>query len=226
MSNIKMIIDGLAFSGYDIIRMDMSINKAQVKFSEKKYIKSVKAKSGGLKDYVALLKEATIDGIKPTIREHYSKVGKAIESGIIIQSTEVTFWLLRPTEDWSKIYVDHKAGYSSDSGFEFSTDFIPHKGYRIMWSQSNVWHIFGWNHRDHQVLVASESQVRAIGVEFESKGQWDVDSFVSFSDSEATDQDIDVTDGTYEGNKVLNMDQAVFTSLGEVFALGSFSSKH
>ena len=224
--SVKDTIDGLAYTGYDVIRQDMIIDKAQVKFSDKKYIKSVKGKKGGLKEYVALFKEATIDGIKPTIRKHSHKEGKIFESGVVIQSTEVTFFLLSPTEDWKSIYSGSRAGHSSDDSLDYSTDFIPHKGYRIMWSQNNVWHIFGWDHRDHQVLVASENQVRAIGVQFESKGQWDAHSFVALSDSEATDQDVDITDGTYEGNKVLQVDQAVFTALGEVFALGSFSSKH
>lgn len=226
MERIKKVIESLAYLGYDVIRMDLSIDGSQVKFSDKRYTHSVKGKTDGLKQYVSLFKEATIDGIKPTISEHYSKKGKAIESGLIIRSTEVTFWLLQQTEDWSKIYVDHKVGRSSDGSLEYSTDFIPSKGYRVMWSQSNVWSIFGWNYRDHMVLVARENQLQARGLEVEGKGAWNVNTFVAVSDSEATNQEVDITDGTYEGNKVLNVEQAVFTSLGEVFALGSFSSKH
>ena len=224
--SVKEIIDNLSYSGYDVIRMDMSIDGSQVKFSDKRYIKSVKGKKGGLKEYVKLFKEATIDGIKPTIRQHSHKEGKIIETGVIMQSTEVTFFLLSPTEDWRSIYSGSAAGHSSDSDLDYSTDFIPNKGYRVIWSQSNVWSIFGWNYRDHMVLVARENQLQARGLEVEGKGAWNVNTFVAVSDSEATNQEVDITDGTYEGNKVLNVEQAVFTSLGEVFALGSFSSKH
>lgn len=233
--NIKDMIAELSLSDFYIVRQSVDVTKMPVLISPKV---SLGRRNGSVikKVYVDLYKELqdSEDGVRPTVAIHHFAGSKYSENGIRIQSTTGTYWLLKPEEDYDLIYPEQ--GAVSDYELEAVGDYVPELGYEVYWIPENqAWDIMGRNSAGMQVFVGKASFIRAVDCHpILTKGVHVVDTswkcdVLTISDEEILinqDQSIEISSGMYEGNKVVNSAQTIFTAVGEVYAVGTLQSKH
>lgn len=240
MAKISDKIQQLMLNDYYVVSQETDLSGTPVVFGKKISLGRFNGK--GIKDhYVKLYKEATDEGVKPSVRIHVYQDARRSETGILIQSTTKSFWMLAPTEDFDALYPAEAGQAASDS--EFATDFVPSKGYAIQWNaEQQKWNLFGFNDKDTMVLIGRHTQLKAldvgitevdlsvIGKEFDLTGvtnYWH-SNVVTSPDSPDVNVEagVDITSGKYEGQPIKNAERVVFTPLGDVFAFDSIQTSH
>ena len=240
MAKISDKIKQLMLNDYYVVSQETDLSGTPVVFGKKVSIGRYNGK--GIKDhYVKLYKEATDEGVKPSVRVHVYQDARRSETGILIQSTTKSFWMLAPTEDFDAIYPDNTGQAVSDS--EFSDNFVPSKGYAMLWnSEKQKWNLYGFNDQDTMVLIGRHTQLKAldvgvtdvdlsvIGKEFDLSGvsTYFHANVVTSPDSPDVDVEdgVEITSGKYEGQPIKNAERVVFTPLGDVFAFDSIQTSH
>ena len=240
MAKISDKIQQLMLNDYYVVSQETDLSGTPVVFGKKVSLGRFNGK--GIKEhYVKLYKEATDEGVKPSVRIHVYQDARKSETGILIQSATQSYWMLAPTEDFDAIYPDTSGQASSDS--EFATDFVPSKGYAMQWSSEiQKWNLFGFNESGTMVLVGRHSQLKAldvgltpvdlsvIGKEFDLSGTTNYwhSNIVTSPDSPdvSVEAGVDITSGLYEGQPIKNAERVVFTPLGDVFAFDSIQTSH
>ena len=230
MAKISDKIKQLGLDDYYVVTQSTDLQRTPI-VEGKKYSLGRFNGAGLKKHYVELYKKATIDGIKPTVAIHVYQDARRSETGIRIQSTEVTYWLLSPTEDFDIIYADTEVGATTDSEKQYSETFIPSKGYLISWNKENQkWDFYGYEEDDSTSLVAELTHIKALDVtKIKGKSKevyWHANIATSPDVEDSTEGGVEITDGLYEGRRVMNIERALFTSIGDVFAFDSASTSH
>lgn len=240
MAKISDKIKQLELNDYYVVSQETDLSGTPVVFGKKVSLGRFNGK--GIKEhYVKLYREATDDGVKPSVNIHVYQDARRSETGLVIQSTTKTYWLLAPTENFDAIYPASVGEAKSDN--EFSDNFVPSKGYAMQWnSDKQKWNLFGFNENDTMVLIGrhvtlkaldvgiTEVDLSVIGKEFDLSGvthYWH-SNIVTSPDSPDVDVEagVDITSGKYEGQSIKNAERVVFTPLGDVFAFDSVQTSH
>lgn len=239
MAKISDKIKQLMLNDYYVVAQETDLTGTPAVFGKKVSLGRFNGK--GIKEhYVKLYKEATVDTIKPSVSIHVYQDARRSETGLVIQSTTKSYWLLAPTEEFDAIYPANTGQAASDS--EFATDFVPSKGYAIQWSSEiQKWNLFGFNESGTMVLVGRHSQLKAldvsltpvqlsvIGKEFDLSGTtnyWHSNVVTSPDSDISVEAGVDITSGRYEDQPISNAERVVFTPLGDVFAFDSIQTSH
>lgn len=240
MAKISDKIKQLTLNDYYVVAQETDLSGTPVVFGKKTSLGRFNGK--GIKEhYVRLYKEATEDTIKPSVNVHVYQDARRSETGLVIQSTTKTFWLLAPTEDFDALYPSSTGEAKSDN--EFSDKFIPSKGYVMQWnSEKQKWNLYGFNDNDTMVLIGRHTQLKAldvgvtdvdlsvIGKEFGLSGvsKYFHANIVTSPDSPDVNVEngVDITSGKYEGQPIKNAQRVVFTPLGDVYAFDSIQTSH
>jgi len=79
-------------------------------------------------------------------------------------------------------------------------------------------------------LVAELTHIKALDVtKIKGKSKevyWHANIATSPDVEDSTEGGVEITDGLYEGRRVMNIERALFTSIGDVFAFDSVSTSH
>jgi hypothetical protein len=238
MAKISDKIAQLQLNDYYVVAQETDLTGTPVVYGKKISLGRFNGK--GIKEhYVKLYRSATEDSVKPSVSIHVYQDNSRSETGLVIRSTTQTYWFLAPTENFDQVYPEAVGEAASDS--EFSTDFVPSKGYVILWNNHDQkWDTFGFNEQDTLVLVGRHQQIKAVDVDLTNMdfGKYGLDtaktpqkywhsSIITSPDGDIiVEGGVDISNGEYEGQPIKMAERVVFTPLGSVFAFDTIQTSH
>ena len=228
MANINNILGQLDKNEFYVIKQTTSFEDGKYNESDKECIGKFEAGTAKEK-YVELYRDARIDGIKPTIRAFEGLYNRIPQWGLKITSTEVTYWILKNTADWMKMYskplVDGVAPLNLTS-----TAIVPSKGYVIEWNaELKVWDVYGYGTGGNTIFLGQTKYAKAIDLTHRvwNKDGWHCNVIrIDMQEEPLPEDAVEITDGKHRKLRVTSTEYGIFTSMGETYAKGSFATTH
>lgn len=230
MANINDIIKELDKNKFYVIKQEITFEDGKYNESDKVCIGQYPA-STIKSEYVKLYKSARIDGIKPTIKPFEGLYDKIPQWGLSISSTEVNYWIIRGNADWKQIYNSNKPKVKLiDQASLDHPVIVPSKGYTLEWNPDHkMWDVWGFGRGGSPIYVGSTKYAKAIDLTWKvwASGGWHCNILRIDLDEQPLPEDaVEITDGKHNSQNVVSTEYGIFTSMGETYAQGSFSTTH
>lgn len=233
MAKISDKIKQLRLNDYYVVSQETDLTRTPI--VEGRKVSLGRFNGAGIKGhYVKLYKQATIDNMRPTVAIHVYQDARRSETGLRIQSTEITYWLLAPTEDFDAVYPElvEEVGAATDGEPQYSATYVPSKGFLIKWSaDTQRWNTFGYEQDNSLSPIGEATHLNCVDVTCirdKKTGEisWHVNIATSPDVEDSAEDGEDITTGMWQGEKVVDCQRALFTSIGSVYAMGSLATSH
>lgn len=230
MAKINKIIDTLGENNFFIVKQTQSFDGGE--FSESDKVCIGKYDGSEIKDmYIKMYRDATIDGLKPTIKAFEGMYNRISQWGLKVSSTEVTYWFLKDTADWMEIYSGEPTGDNTITQSDLDNiSIVPSKGYEIVWDESKkVWSVSGYDKDGDPVFIGYTKYAKAIDLSYRvwNKKGWHCNVVrIDLDEQPLPDSAVEITNGVHRKLRVMSTEYGIFTSMGETYAQGSFSTTH